>query len=179
MFRDILSYMLLNESLVGSKGYLKVSSDTGVAPLVADKSARAVLPEGLASPQTNEVGVPVVDRATDAVHPEAEPKDAPCSVTQVARAASCKVSPVDRQTLQHASKVLDVLEEYTQALKNPQVTLKSIEPIVIRLQQELKGLDVRSTPHLGQHDELAELVNHIAVTAGVEAFKFQRGDYMA
>ncbi len=121
----------------------------------------------------------ILDRATDAVHPEAEPKDAPCSVTQVARAASCKVSPVDRQTLQHASKVLDVLEEYTQALKNPQVSLKSIEPIVIRLQQELKGLDVRSTPHLGQYDELAELVNHIAVTAGVEAFKFQRGDYMA
>ena len=134
---------------------------------------------GQAKAESDNTFAQILDKATDAVHPEAEPKDAPCSVTQVARAASCKVSPADRQTLQHASKVLDVLEEYTQALKNPQVTLKSIEPIVIRLQQELKGLDVQSTPHLGQHDELAELVNHIAVTAGVEAFKFQRGDYMA
>ena len=134
---------------------------------------------GQAKAKSDNTFAQILDRATDAVHPEAEPKDAPCSVTQVARAAFSKVSPVDRQTLQHASKVLDVLEEYTQALKNPQVSLKSIEPIVIRLQQELKGLDVRSTPHLGQYDELAELVNHIAVTAGVEAFKFQRGDYMA
>ena len=121
----------------------------------------------------------ILDRATDAVHREAGSKDTPGSVTQVARPASCKVSHIDRQTLQHASKVLDVLEEYARALENPQKSLKSIEPIVIRMQQELKGLDVRSMTHLGQRDELAELVNHIAVTASVEAFKFQRGDYVA
>jgi len=121
----------------------------------------------------------ILDRATDAVHPEAAPREARCCGTPVARDASCKVSHVDRQTLQHASKVLDVLEEYAQALENPQITLKSVEPIVLRIQQELKGLDVRSMTHLGQRDELAELVNHIAVTASVEAFKFQRGDYVA
>jgi len=47
------------------------------------------------------------------------------------------------------------------------------------MQQELKGLDVRSMTHLGQRDELAELVNQIAVTGSVEALKFQRGDYLA
>ena len=67
---------------------------------------------GQAKAKSDNTFAQILDRATDAVHPEAEPKDAPCSVTQVARAASCKVSPVDRQTLQHASKVLDVLEEY-------------------------------------------------------------------
>lgn len=121
----------------------------------------------------------ILDRATDAVHGEAAPQEAACCETPVARSASCKVSRVDRQTLQQASKVLDVLEEYAQAMENSQITLKSIEPMVLRIQQELKGLDVRSMTHLGQHDELAELVNHIAVTASVEAFKFQRGDYVA
>jgi len=121
----------------------------------------------------------ILDRATDAVHREAAPQEAGCCGTAVARGACCKVSHVERQTLQHASKVLDVLEEYAQALENPQTTLKSIEPIVLRIQQELKGLDVRSMTHLEQRDELAELVNHIAVTASVEAFKFQRGDYVA
>jgi hypothetical protein len=121
----------------------------------------------------------ILDRATDAVHRAAGSKDTPGSVTQVARAASCKVSHVDRQTLQHASKVLDILEEYAQALENPQKSLKSIEPIVIRMQQELKGLDVRSMSHAGQHEELAELVNQIAITASVEALKFQRGDYIS
>ncbi len=120
----------------------------------------------------------ILDRATDAVHREAASQEAGCCGTPVARGAACKVSPVDRH-LQHASNVLDVLEEYAQALENPQITLKSIEPIVLRIQQELKGLDVRSMTHLGQRDELAELVNHIAVTASVEAFKFQRGDYVA
>lgn len=121
----------------------------------------------------------ILDRVTDAVQREAAPQEAGGCCTPVARGASCKVSRVDRQTLQHASKVLDVLEEYAQALENPQITLKSIEPIVLRIQQELKGLDVRSMTHLGQRDELAELVNHIAVRASVETFKFQRGDYVA
>jgi len=121
----------------------------------------------------------ILDRATDAVHREAGSKDTPGSVAQVARTASCKVSHIDRQTFQHASKVLDVLEEYAQALENPQKSLKWIEPIVTRMQQELKGLDVGSISYVGQHEELAELVNQIAVTATVEALKFQRGDYVS
>ena len=121
----------------------------------------------------------ILDRATDAVCRDAAPREAGRCATPVAPSASSRVSHVDRQTLQHASKVLDALEEYAHALENPQKTLKSIEPIVLRIQEELKGLHVRSMTHLGQRDGLAELVNHIAVTAGVEAFKFQRGDYVA
>jgi hypothetical protein len=86
---------------------------------------------------------------------------------------------VERQIFQHASQVLDVLEEYARALKNPQMTLKSIEPIVFRMEEELQGLHGRSMMHLGKGNDLADLVNHIAVTAGVEVFKFQRGDYVA
>jgi hypothetical protein len=121
----------------------------------------------------------ILDKATGAVHREAGSKDTPGSITQVAQAASCKVSHIDRQTLQHASKVLDVLEEYAKALENPQKSLKSIEPIVVRMQQELEGLDVGSRSYVGQHEELAELVNQIAVTASVEALKFERGDYIS
>ena len=121
----------------------------------------------------------ILDKATEAVHREAGAEDTPGSVTQVVRAVSCKVSHIDRQTLQHASKVLDVLEEYARALENPQKSLKSIEPIVIRMQQELKGLNVGSMSYVGQHEQLAEVVNQIAVTASVEALKFQRGDYIS
>jgi hypothetical protein len=121
----------------------------------------------------------ILDKATEAVHREAGAEDTPGSVTQVVRAVSCKVSHLERQTLQHASKVLDVLEEYARALENPQKSLKSIEPIVIRMQQELKGLNVGSMSYVGQHEQLAEVVNQIAVTASVEALKFQRGDYIS
>ena len=86
---------------------------------------------------------------------------------------------VDHSVLQHAYDILDLLEEYSQALNNPQMTLKGIEPIVTRIEQELKGLDVQSGDNVAKNDELASIINEIAVTASVEAFKFQRGDYIA
>ncbi|MGD8757445.1 MAG: hypothetical protein PVH78_01095 [Deltaproteobacteria bacterium] len=134
---------------------------------------------GQGKAKTDNTFAQILDRAADAVQRGAAPHEAGCCSPPVVGGASCKVSHVDSPTLKHASKVLDVLEEYAKALENPQITLKSIEPIVLRIQQELKGLDVGSMTHPGQRDELADLVNHIAVTASVEAFKFQRGDYVA
>ena len=81
--------------------------------------------------------------------------------------------------MQHAYDVLDLLEEYSLALSNSDMTLKGIEPIVTRIEQKLKGLDVQSGDNLGQNDGLASIVNEIAVTASVEAFRSQRGDYIA
>ncbi|MBW1739588.1 MAG: hypothetical protein JRJ42_00470 [Deltaproteobacteria bacterium] len=81
--------------------------------------------------------------------------------------------------LQHAYHMLDLLEEYSEALNNPHMTLKRIEPIVARIAQGLKGLDMQSMDNVAQDDELAGIINDIAVTARVEAFKFQRGDYVA
>jgi hypothetical protein len=86
---------------------------------------------------------------------------------------------VDHSVLQHAYDILDLLEEYSQALSNPDMTLKGIEPIVTRIGHKLKGLDVQSGDNVVQDDELASIINEIAVTASVEAFKFQRGDYIA
>jgi len=86
---------------------------------------------------------------------------------------------VDHSVLQHAYDILDLLEEYSRALSNPDMTLKGIEPIVTRIEQELKGLDVQSGDNVVQNDELARIINEIAVTANVEAFKFQRGDYIS
>ena len=85
----------------------------------------------------------------------------------------------DRLVLQQAYTVLDLLEEYSEALNNPDKTLKGIEPVVKRIGYELKGLDVQLRDDSGQNDDLVSIVNDIAVTASVEAFKFQRGDYVA
>ena len=85
---------------------------------------------------------------------------------------------VEHPVLQHAYDILDLLEEYSQALHNSHMSLKGIEPIVTRIEQELKGLELQSWDDVGQDDELAGIVNEIAVTARVEALKFQRGDYI-
>ena len=85
---------------------------------------------------------------------------------------------VEHSVLQHAYDVLDLLEEYSQALHNSHMTLKAIEPILTRIEQEVKGLEVQSGANVAQDDELAGIVNEIAVTARLEALKFQRGDYI-
>jgi hypothetical protein len=57
------------------------------------------------------------------------------------------------------------MEEYAQALHDPKKTLKSIEPIVVQMQQALRGLDEESAHNPGHQDKLARLVNEIAITA--------------
>ena len=84
---------------------------------------------------------------------------------------------VEHSVLQHAYDILDLMEEYSQALHNSHMTLKAIEPILTRIEQELKVLEMQSEANVAQ-DELAGIVNEIAVTARVEALKFQRGDYI-
>lgn len=85
---------------------------------------------------------------------------------------------VDHPVLEYAYDILDLLEEYAEALNNPQMTLKGIEPIVTRIEQELKGLDMQYGDNVAKNDELAGIINEIVVRARVEAFKFQRGDYI-
>ena len=85
----------------------------------------------------------------------------------------------DRLVLQQAYTLLDLLEEYSEALNNPDKTLKGIEPVVKRIGYELKDLDMQLRDNSGQNNDLASIVNDIAVTASVEAFKFRRGDYVA
>ncbi len=120
----------------------------------------------------------MLDKAIDSVGPDGCSKnDAPFPMSGVIPSTPCLSGELeDRQIVQRASSLLDLMDKYAQALSNPKMTLKSIEPIVLQIRQALKGLEVQSS---GQDDKLTELVNQISVTARVEAFKFERGDYVA
>ena len=136
-------------------------------------------PAGYEKARKDKAFAQVLNRAMDTVHANKCSEDAPVSASEIAPVACSEVSSVGgRPALQRASNLLDLMEEYAQALSNPRKTLRSIEPIVLRMQQALKGLDVQSLPYQRENDELARLVNQISVTASVEAFKFQRGDYI-
>ncbi len=120
----------------------------------------------------------ILNDAVDSVVHEERAGDEVCPVRRVEIPPLWDRGHVDHLVLQHAYDILDLLEEYSQALSNPRMTLKGIEPIVARIEQELKGLGVQSGDNVAQNDELAGIVNEIAVTASVEALKFQRGDYI-
>ena len=117
----------------------------------------------------------------DALDGVAREKHAPAKVSPVKETtlpAASVSGPVDHMVFQKASTILDLLEEYSDALKNPRMTLKGIEPIVTRIERELKGLDVQSIASSGKNHELVNIMNEIVATASVETFKFQRGDYL-
>jgi hypothetical protein len=103
-------------------------------------------------------------------------------IEEVSRLNSASASPaIDRDpgalnTVQHAEKVLNLMDQYANALSDPKRTLKSIEPIVREIQTEVSDLPV--VPD-SQRGGLQGLVNDIAVTASVEAIKFHRGDYVS
>lgn len=136
-------------------------------------------PAGHEKARKNNTFAQVLNRAMDTGHANKCSEDVPVSVSEIAPVACSEVSSVGgRPALQRASNLLDLMEEYAQALSDPRKTLRSIEPIVLRMQQALKGLDVQSLSYQRENDELARLISQISVTASVEAFKFQRGDYI-
>ena len=120
----------------------------------------------------------ILNDAVDSVVHVERAADEVSSVKGVALPTSRDLGHGDHLVLQQAYTIVDLLEKYSKALGDPDMTLKGIEPVVTRIEQELKGLVVQCTNNLGQDDELVSIVNHIAVTASVEAFKFQRGDYL-
>ena len=117
----------------------------------------------------------ILDKTMDMIQAQQCLKLSPSQANEVVSVEGSEVARVDRQVLRRASNVLDVMEKYAQALNDPKKTLKSIEPIVLQMQEQLRGLKVDSSTH---DDGFEKLVNQISVTAGVEAFKFNRGDYI-
>jgi hypothetical protein len=81
----------------------------------------------------------------------------------------------DHVAITRASHMLDLLETYAKALGDPHRTLKSIEPMVHQIHDELQELKANMP---AKDAGLVKLVDDIAVTATVETLKFQRGDYV-
>ena len=104
-------------------------------------------------------------------------QQAPACATPTAPLHVAQVSAVDNGSiLNHAYKVLDLMDNYARALGDPKRTLKSIEPMLQQIQDEVNRLPVDASQNDGG---LGTVVNDIAVTANVEAIKFHRGDYVS
>ena len=120
----------------------------------------------------------VLDDAVRRVAHEENAGDEVSAIRRVDFPPSPGLGCAEHPVVQYAHDILDLLEEYSQALHNSHMTLKRIEPILTRIEQELKGLELQSGNDVAQDDELAGIVTEIAVTARVEALKFNRGDYI-
>lgn len=117
----------------------------------------------------------ILDKTVNAALGEQSPAEAPVPVGGVLSSGCAETTSVNSLTIRRASNILNLLESYAKALHDPKRNLKSIEPLVGQIRKQIQELKVRQH---GQDAGLLELVDRIAVTAMVETFKFQRGDYI-
>jgi len=83
-----------------------------------------------------------------------------------------------KEMVEKVGSVLDLFETYALNLNNPNKTLKDIEPALLHMKQAADRLNSENILHKDKGSSLSQLVNNIQVTASVEYFKFQRGDYI-
>ncbi len=81
------------------------------------------------------------------------------------------------QGIQSTEKTLDVLEQYQNAMADPNLSLKDIYPLIQTLSQELQGLNVLSEK-LPPSDPLQSILTNTGIVSAVEIEKFHRGEYI-
>jgi hypothetical protein len=80
--------------------------------------------------------------------------------------------------LKQGDKILNLLDDYGRVLTDPAMTLKEIEPLVERIEEEVSLFEVDAA-QVGQDDKaLSRLTHDLATTAQVALFKFRRGDFL-
>ena len=88
-------------------------------------------------------------------------------------------SKFDKQfALDRIENLIGLLDQYRHKLADPGITLKNIDPIIRKIDQETENLApiIDSMP---EDKDLKYLINQTLVTASLEVSKFYRGDYIA
>ena len=85
---------------------------------------------------------------------------------------------VDPSRLRIRCSVLNVLEEYRNALADPKVSLKDLYPLIQTLSSGMPGMN-EGAENLPTNDPLKKILGEIGVLAAVEVERFNRGDYVS
>jgi DNA repair exonuclease SbcCD nuclease subunit len=79
--------------------------------------------------------------------------------------------------IDRVENLLNILAEYQQKLKDPQFSLREIEPLVKQMEKEKENM-APVLDSLVKDDGLKNILNHALVTSSLETIKFNRGDYI-
>ncbi|MEW5725407.1 MAG: hypothetical protein AB1896_20005, partial [Thermodesulfobacteriota bacterium] len=74
------------------------------------------------------------------------------------------------------SRAVDLLDKYAQALADPDLSLRQLEPLVKGLEGEVENLEALGQG-LPEGHGLKDLADRTAIQAAIEALKFRRGDF--
>ena len=96
------------------------------------------------------------------------------------------ISPIQLNMLSPAQNVpvidrvenlLNILDEYQQKLKDPNTSLKEIDPVEKQMEKEKESL-APVLDSLAENDSLKDILTQALVTSSLETIKFNRGDYI-
>lgn len=77
-----------------------------------------------------------------------------------------------------SSRVINLLDEYANELKNPEKTLKEIEPLVKAIDREINLVKTSAADPAYKDDGISEVIRDLSITANVALLKFHRGDFV-
>lgn len=78
--------------------------------------------------------------------------------------------------IERTEKLLDTLDAYREKLKDPEVGLEDIYPLVSEMEMKKEGL-TSALNSLPDGDGLKDILNEAMITSSLEVAKFNRGDY--
>ena len=81
-------------------------------------------------------------------------------------------------TLRNIEEMLNLLDQYRDKLADPRVTLKQIDPYIMKLNRGMETL-APIFDKLPTGDGLRNILNQTMVTMSLEISKFYRGDYIS
>jgi len=88
------------------------------------------------------------------------------------------IPPVEeKEAISRLEKFLDIMEEYSEKLNNPNFTPKDISPLISKIESEQRDLSVIAESFDG-NNELKELLDTAIIKSTTEVIKFNRGDYL-
>jgi hypothetical protein len=87
------------------------------------------------------------------------------------------IAQIRSQSIQATENTLKVLEEYKNAMGDPEMPLKKIDPLIQSLSQGMQDLNTLSAK-LSPSDPLQKILTEVGIVSAVEIEKFRRGEYI-
>jgi len=82
-----------------------------------------------------------------------------------------------KASVERVDNLLNLLDNFRKQLADPQVTLRSIEPVMNTIVKEKEQMS-SVLDSLTNEDGLKDIVNRTLITASLEVIKYYRGDYI-
>jgi len=121
----------------------------------------------------------ILKESVENVKPEVSGPQQPAVISSMNGVQMIGALNFDKQNaLDRIENLIGLLDQYRLKLADPGVTLRNIDPIIRKIDQETENL----TPvldSLPEDENLKNIINQTLVTASLEVGKFYRGDYIA